>query len=87
MALGGAVRLRIDVDCVVGAGLQASFAADTNFGVKIDDPVGALVHRRDRANAHAGRVGAMVAARYLEHAPHVGEGALLDVLDPRAVDA
>src|SRR5438552_54464 len=67
--------------------LLAGLAADAHLWIELDDAIGALVHRRDRADADARRVGAVVAARHLEHAPRVGERALLDILDPGPIDA
>ena len=87
VALGGRARVGVDVDRVVGAGLQARLAADAERRIEFDDAVGPLVHRRHRADAHAGRVGAVVAARHLEMAADVGIDAGLHVLDPGAVDA
>lgn len=87
VALGGRFRLRVDVDGVVRAGLHARLAADADAVVELHDAVGALVHRFRGADAHAGRVGAVVAARHLEMATRVGVTAGFHVFDPGAVDA
>jgi hypothetical protein len=87
MALGGCVRLRVDVNGVVWTGLHASLAADTDTGVEFDDAIRSLEHGGHRANVHAGRVGAMVAARHLEETPRIRKRAFFDVLYPGAVDS
>ena len=85
VALGGGAVVGIDVNGVVRARLHASFATDAALGVEIDDAVFALVHRGHRADRHAGRILAMIAARDLKDAASVGECSLLDVLDPGAI--
>ncbi len=87
VALGRGVGVGVNVDGVVGAGLHAGLAADAGFGVELHNAVGALIHGRGGADVDAGRVGAVVAARHLEEAAGVGEGALLHVLHPGAVNA
>ena len=87
VALRGRVRVGIDVDRVVGARLHARLATDAHVLVELDDAVVALVHRRDRADADARRVCAMVAAGDLKRARDVGERPVLDVLHPRPMDA
>ena len=84
-AFCGGIGFGVEIDRVVGAGLHAGFAADANARVELDDAVCALIHGSDGTDAHAGRVGAMVAARHLEAASHVGVETRFDVLDPRAI--
>src|SRR5262245_29086064 len=86
VALGRRLRLRIDVERVVGTGLHARLAADAAVAVEVHDPVGAPVKSDGGADGDARGVVAVIAAHHGEIAPRVGEGALLDVLDPRAVD-
>ncbi len=87
VTFGCCVGFRINVDGIVGAGLHASFATNANVGVELNDAVGALIHSCNRANAHAGRVGAVVAARHLKMATGIGKSAFFDILDPSAIDA
>src|SRR5690606_3493731 len=84
VALGGRVADRVDVDRVVGAGLDAGLAADAHVLVEVDDPVRAAVHGRGRADRHAGRVLALVAAQHPEVPLGRGAAPLLDLLDPGA---
>ena len=86
-AFGGGVGFGVEIDRVVRAGLHAGFASDANGRVELDDAVIALIHGRDGTDAHAGRVGAMIAARHLKAAAHIGIRARLDILDPRAIHA
>lgn len=87
VALGCRVGFRIDVDGVVRASLHAGFAADTDAAVEFDNTVGALVHGLCGADARAGRVGAMVAARDLKVTAGVWISPGFNRLYPRAVDA
>src|SRR5262249_24691215 len=81
-ALLDRAELLVQVDRVVGARLHAGAAADADVAVDVDDAVAALVESRDRADRHARRVRAVVAAQHREMAAHFGEAPLLDVLDP-----
>ena len=84
VALGGGVRVGVDVERVVGARLHARLAADAAVAVEVDDAVRPPVERHRRADRHAGRVVAVVAAHDREVPARVRELALLDVLHPRA---
>ena len=85
VALGRGLGLGVDVERVVGARLHARLAADAAVPVEVHDAVGPAIERHRRADRHAGRVVAVVAAHHAEVAPGVREHALLDVLHPRAV--
>ena len=87
VALLRGVRVRIDEQLIVGAGLHARAAADARVAVQIDDAVAALEQRVGRADLHAGRFVALVAQHGEEEAARVGERAFLDRLHPAAVDA
>src|SRR5207245_11046568 len=87
VALGRRLRLGIDVERVVGAGLHARLAADATVAVEIHDAVGPPVQRHRGADGHARRVVAVIAAHDGEVAPRIRERPLLDVLDPGAVDS
>ncbi len=78
--------LGVDVDRVVGAGVHAGLAADAVVVFEVDHAVVGTEQRRGRADLHARRVVAVVAAHDVELAGDVGEVAGLDVLDPGAVD-
>jgi len=79
------VGFGVEIDRVVGAGLHAGFAADANGRVKLDDAIAALIHGCDGTDAHAGRVDAVIAARHLKAAAHVGISTCFNILDPGAI--
>ena len=85
--LGGSIRFGIEIDRVVGTGLHAGFAADTNGRIELDDAVITLIHRSDGADAHARRVDAVIAARNLKAAAHIRVRTRLNIFDPSAVHA
>jgi hypothetical protein len=87
VALGGGLGLGVDVERVVGTGLQARLATDAARAVEVHDAVGPAVEGHRGTDRHAGGVVAVIAAQHGEVAARVGEGALLDVLHPGAVDA
>jgi hypothetical protein len=87
MALGGGAIVGIHVNRIVRTGLHAGFAANATLGIKIDNPIFTLKHRRHGTDGDAGRLLAMIATRDLKYATRVGEDALLDVLDPGPVHA
>src|ERR1044072_1479755 len=76
----------IDEDGVVRTGGHASLTADADGLVEINDAVGAFEHGRGRAGSHAGRVRALIAARHLMSAAHLGEHAHIDMLNVGARD-
>src|SRR5262252_7745931 len=78
---------RIDEDRVVGTGGHAGLAPDADRFVKIDDPVRALEHRGSRTGRDAGRMRALIAARYLMRASRLGKHAHVDVLHIGTSDA
>src|SRR5712692_1592474 len=53
VALRGRVRLGVNVERVVGAGLHAGLAADAALAVEIDDAVGTAEERKRRADFNA----------------------------------
>src|SRR5262245_49096042 len=83
VALGGRVRVRINIQSVVGAG----FAADATIGIEINNAVVAAIEGRDRADRDARRELAVVAPHHAEQPAVIREFALLDVFDPGAIDA
>jgi hypothetical protein len=86
VALGSRMGFWIDVNGVVGAGLQTGFAADADSRVKFHDTIRPLIHSRHGANSHTRRIGAVIAASHLKVAPHIGKGALFYILDPGTVN-
>src|SRR5882672_2157076 len=78
----------IDKDGVVRTGGHAGFAADADRFVEIDYAVRALEHRRRGTSRDARRVRALITARHLVRAAHLGKHAYVDVLDigPRDAD-
>ncbi len=87
VALGRAVRFRIDVDGIVRAGLQAGLAANANSGVKLNDTIITLVHRGDRTNTHTGRIGTVVTASHLKKTAGIGKFAFFNIFNPGSADA
>ena len=81
------VIFRIDEDGVVRASRHASFAADANRLIEIDDAVGALEHCRGRTGGDTRGMRALVATRYLVGAARLGKDADVNVLDVGAGDA
>ena len=77
----------IDENRVVRTSRHASFAADADRFVEIDDAVGALEHRGRRTSSHARSVCALVAPRYLVRAAYLRKDADIDVLNVGASDA
>ena len=86
-AFGGGIGFGVEIDRVVGTGLHTGFTSDADAWVELDDTVVALIHGADGTDAHARRVGAVVAARHLKAAAHIGVGACLHILDPCAIHA
>ena len=74
--------LAIQIDGVIGAGMGAGGATNAQIPIKVDDGIGPLMQRHDRADLHAGRVIAVIAAQHGEVTTDIGEGALLRVLHP-----
>jgi hypothetical protein len=87
MAFRGRIRLRININRIIGAGLHTGFTADANAVIKFDNAVVALVHRLSGTNTDAGRIGAVITARYLEMAAIVGKCAGFDIFNPGAIHA
>jgi len=81
----GSVGLGVKIDRVVGTGLHAGFTSDANGWIKLNNAIITLIHRGDRTDTHAGRVGAMIAARHLKAAAHVRIRARFNIFDPRAI--
>jgi len=76
----------IDEDRVVRAGCDASFAANTNGFVEVDDAVRPLMHGGGRTRRHARGILALVAAGNLKRPPPVGKDTHVDVFDVRPGD-
>ncbi len=86
VALGGGMRIGVDVQRVVGAGLHTRFAADAALRVEINDAIRALEQGFRGANRHAGSIVAVVTAIDQKITARVGELTLLDILHPRSID-
>jgi hypothetical protein len=67
--------------------LHAGFASDANGWVKLNDAIIALIYCGDGADARAWWVGAVITARDLKVAPHIGVCAHFDIFDPGAIHA
>ena len=71
----------IDEDGVIRARRHASFTADADRFVEIDDAVGALEHGSCRTRGNTGCVGALVAASHLMCTTNLRKNADVDVFD------
>lgn len=87
VALGSSMRLRIDVQRIIGTGLHASLAANAAPVIKVNNPILAAIQRRDGTNLDAGSIVTMVATHHREKSPGIGEFTLLDILHPSPIDA
>ena len=65
--------------------MHAGFTANTNGRIELNDAIIPLIHRRDRANTYAGRIGTMIAARHLKTAAHIRVRTRFHILDPGAI--
>ena len=79
------VRFGVKIDRVVGAGLHAGLASDANGRVELDNAIIPLIHSSDGTDTHTRRVDAVITARHLEVAAHIGERSRFNILDPRTV--
>ena len=87
IAFRGSVRLRIDIERVVRAGLHAGFTTDAAAVVKVDDAILSPVQCRDRTNLDAGCIVTVIAAHHRKEPSRIRELTLFDVLDPSSIDA
>ena len=87
MTFRGGVRLGVEINRIVRAGLHTGFTSDADAWVELDDAIIALIHRADGTDARARWIGAVITARDLKAAAHVGEGTCLHILDPCAIHA
>lgn len=85
VTLGRCICFGVDVDSIVGAGLHAGFAADTDAVVEFDDAVRPLIHGFGGAYSNTRGVGTMVAARDLEVTAIIGEGSRFNILYPGSI--
>lgn len=86
-AFRGGVGFGVEINRIIRTGLHTGFAADANAGVKLNDAIITLIHGRDGTDAHARRVDAMIAARHLKVAAHIGVRARFNIFDPCAIHA
>ena len=87
IALGGRMRIGIDVERIVRTRLQTHLAANAPLGIEVYDAVLlAAVERGDGTRRYAGRIIAVIAPEYGKMAAVVGKLARLNVLHPRAVN-
>jgi len=87
VALGGRVRVRIQVQSVIRASLHASPAANAALVVKVNDSILTVKKGSDRADINTGGIRTVIAAHHREVPLRIGELALLNVLHPGAIDA
>src|SRR5574338_1049767 len=80
------VIVRIDEDCIVGTRGHASFAADTDRFIKIDDAICSFEHCGRRTCSHTRCVTALIAACDLVRAARLWKDADVDVFDVSARD-
>ena len=87
VALGGGMAVGIDVKRVVGTRLHTGLTANAAAGVEVDNAILALKKSFSWTNSDAGSVVAVVTTIDQEIAARVRKLALLNILDPRAIDA
>ena len=75
---------RIYEDGVVGTSGHARLATDANRFIKVDNAVSAFEHRGGGTRRHAGRVRALIAARYLMRAANSGKDTDVNVFHVRS---
>lgn len=73
----------IDEDRIVRTGRHASFAADADGFIEINDAIRALEHRGGWTGRDTWRVGALIAARYLMRAASLRKDADIDMFHIR----
>ena len=86
-AFRGGVGFRVEINRIIRAGLHTGFAPDANTRVKLNDAIITLIHGRDGTDAHARRIDAMIAARHLKVAAHIGVRSRFNIFDPCAIHA
>ena len=82
VALGSGVRIGVDVEGIVGAGLHTRFTTDAAVFVKIHDAIRAKIKCFDRTNLNTWSIGAVVAAHHREQAAGMRELAFFNLFDP-----
>ena len=87
IALRRRMVVRVHINGVIWARLGTGFAADTPPIVKIDNSVRTCKQRRNRTDLYARCISTVIAPHYREQPTRVRKLALLDVLDPRPVNA
>ena len=84
VALGGSPRTVVDVDRVIGAGLQTRGTTDAPIVIEIDHAVLSLVERHGGTDLDARSIGAVIAAKHCSRTLGLGKLAVLDPLHPGA---
>src|SRR5262245_5640124 len=87
IAIGSRMRVRINIERVVRAGLSASLAANTPVIVEIDNSIRSGIKRCDWTDFDTGSISAVVAAMHGEQATSMRINPFLDVLHPGTVHA
>src|SRR5215831_20903000 len=86
IALGRGVAVGIDIERIVGAGLHATFAADTATIVEVYDSIRTAEEGVGGTNLNARSVVAVVTSHHAKVTPGLGELAGLHVLHPCSKD-
>lgn len=81
------VSLWIDIECVVGAGLHTSFAANAAAVVEVDHAIFAAIESCDWADFDTRGVVTVIATHHRKKPSRVRKLSLFDVLNPGSIDA
>src|SRR5579859_4858378 len=87
IALGSRLTIRIDIKCIIRTRLHTGFTTNTATGVKVYNTIAPLIQRPGGTNSDTGSIITVVAAVHQKITARVRKLALLNVLDPRAIDA
>jgi hypothetical protein len=87
VALGSRVRVRVNVEGIIWAGLHTRLTADAPVIIEIHDSILARIEGLHGANLHAGRIRTVVTPEHGEDPPRIGKYALLRLFHPGPVYA
>src|SRR6266581_8780136 len=87
VALCSSLAIGVNVERVIRARLHTGLTANTTAGVKVNNTVAPFIQCLSGTNSDAGSIVAVVATIDQEIAARVRKLALLNILDPRAIDA
>src|SRR5947209_7013657 len=87
IALGRRLAIWINIERVIGACLHTRFTTDTATRIEVYNTIAAFIERPGRTNGHTGSIITVIAAVDQKITARIRELALLNILDPRAIDS